>query len=204
MRQNLIINLAKSVTKMQGQLRTFLFCSIIVLCAILAFSFRASSEIYKWVDEKGVVHFSDSPPPDREAEKLKERPIDKIGGTETIPPKASERYSASSIKNQISYLEERIKYYETEIEKCEKDIEDYQQKIKELEKKEWDLPNHYRSHSEGDYYDRLRKSYDSRIEGYQKRIKEKENLISEYGNKIVDLKNELNELRFKEVTTPKE
>lgn len=34
----------------------------------------AGGEVYKWTDEKGNVHYSDSPPPDGEAIRLEEAP----------------------------------------------------------------------------------------------------------------------------------
>jgi hypothetical protein len=37
-----------------------------LLFLVLAF-FAAGSEVYKWVDEEGVVHYSDTPPEDRQA-----------------------------------------------------------------------------------------------------------------------------------------
>jgi prefoldin subunit 5 len=163
---------------------------------------ESTSDIYKWVDEKGVEHFSDSPPPNKEAEKLQSRSIDKIGGTETIPPKASEGHSDSYINNQISSLEESIKNYEKEINKCEEDIKGYQQEIKKLEQMIWDLPRFYSNHNAGDYYDSLRKSYESSIEHYKSMIKDKQNQSYELSSKIVDLKNELHELRSEEVSTP--
>jgi len=58
---------------MKMQLRTLLFCTIIVICSILAFSLGGHSEIYKWVDENGVIHFSDTLPPNKNAKKLQER-----------------------------------------------------------------------------------------------------------------------------------
>jgi glutaredoxin len=37
--------------------------SIPILLALLAMSSAASAQMFKWVDEKGVTHFSDQPPP---------------------------------------------------------------------------------------------------------------------------------------------
>lgn len=38
---------------------------------LLALSAQAQDSLYKWVDEKGVVHYSDTPPPGKASEKLK-------------------------------------------------------------------------------------------------------------------------------------
>ncbi len=192
--------MAESVSMMKKKRRILLFCSIIGICAIFAFSFGAYADIYKWVDEKGVTHFTDSPPPDKEAEKLQERPVEKMGGTEAITLQGGETYSDNYSQNR-TYLEETIRYYETEINNCERDIRDYQRQIKELEKKIWDLPSHYSSHSAADSSDRLKKSYESSIEQYKSRIEDKKNQSYEYTSKIDDLKKELSELRFKESFT---
>lgn len=42
-----------------------------LLMAVLAFQANAQGGLYKWVDEKGVVHYSDTPPPGKGGQKLK-------------------------------------------------------------------------------------------------------------------------------------
>ena len=37
---------------------------LVVFSVLVLTSATASAEIYKWVDDKGIVHFSDTPPPD--------------------------------------------------------------------------------------------------------------------------------------------
>ena len=45
------------------------FASFIVACGLLVCAATASAqEVYRWVDEDGVVHYSDQPPPGDEAE----------------------------------------------------------------------------------------------------------------------------------------
>lgn len=47
----------------------------LILMTLLAFTANADSEIYKWVDEQGNVHYSDYPPPaTREAEVVEATP----------------------------------------------------------------------------------------------------------------------------------
>ncbi len=56
---------------------TFRHLVLSVLC--LALAAPASAQIYRWVDSKGKVHFSDSPPPDTkrlQAVKAPSRPVD--------------------------------------------------------------------------------------------------------------------------------
>jgi predicted ribosome quality control (RQC) complex YloA/Tae2 family protein len=188
---------------MRRCIRTFSYYFIIVTGIIIASSFVVYSDIYKWVDEKGVVHYADSPPPDKEAEKLRKRPVDKIGGTEPISPKAGKGHSDSYFKNQISHLEDKIKKYENRINDCEGDIKNYQEQIKKLEKKIWDIPRHFSSQRQADYYDRLKESYESDIERYKRQIEDKKKQIYEYDTAIDNLKKKLHELRLEEISTPK-
>ena len=47
-----------------------------VLLALLLLPFAAAAQtMYKWVDEKGVTHFSESPPPDGKAAKIEVKPV---------------------------------------------------------------------------------------------------------------------------------
>ena len=53
--------------------RNILVCTSVVLlvgCISLAISAIATAEIYKWVDEDGVVHYSDNPPQEYEFEEM--------------------------------------------------------------------------------------------------------------------------------------
>lgn len=51
--------------------------SVPMLLVLLAFSSGASAQLYKWVDDKGVTHFSDLPPPAN----AKKSEIKAAGGT---------------------------------------------------------------------------------------------------------------------------
>jgi hypothetical protein len=50
-------------------------CSIIL---ILAMSGSAFAQVYKWVDEEGQTHFSQTPPADHDADVIKTRPGPKV------------------------------------------------------------------------------------------------------------------------------
>ena len=55
--------------------RSINWSPILVGLALLAFSALADTEIYRWVDEEGNVHFSDcAPPPSCDAEKIQTEP----------------------------------------------------------------------------------------------------------------------------------
>ena len=43
----------------------------LTLAAFLAMTTAANAEVYKWVDEDGNVHFTDTPPPKQETEEVK-------------------------------------------------------------------------------------------------------------------------------------
>ncbi len=52
-----------------------MYLYLVLLCLLVAYSDAGhSAEIYKWVDEDGKVHYSDSPPPDVVTEKIEPPP----------------------------------------------------------------------------------------------------------------------------------
>lgn len=46
-----------------------------VVCLCAALPWAAAAAMYKWVDEKGVTHYSESPPPDGKASRVELPPI---------------------------------------------------------------------------------------------------------------------------------
>jgi hypothetical protein len=53
----------------------------IVFLACLLIPIAAAAQMYKWVDEKGVTHYSETPPPDGKAAKVDIRPATGGGST---------------------------------------------------------------------------------------------------------------------------
>jgi hypothetical protein len=51
------------------------------LAAVAPFSYA----VYKWVDEKGVTHYSESPPPDGKGEKVELKPSGPAAGAPAAP-----------------------------------------------------------------------------------------------------------------------
>jgi hypothetical protein len=47
----------------------------ILLASLLALALPASADMYKWVDEKGVTHYSESPPPEGTQSKKLDLPV---------------------------------------------------------------------------------------------------------------------------------
>ncbi len=53
--------------------------------AFLALVAPTAHAVYKWVDEKGVTHYSESPPPDGKAQKIEVKPSGPAAGTPAAP-----------------------------------------------------------------------------------------------------------------------
>lgn len=63
----------------------------IVLVVVLAvIALPANSEIYKWVDENGVTHYTQTPPQTQEAEKVGVSSTRSAAGSQKIPREAQE------------------------------------------------------------------------------------------------------------------
>lgn len=105
--------------------------------AWLAFaSFAHASQFYKWTDDRGRIHYSDKPPPDRIADKL-----DIEVKSHTGPPKVSKFISAAPASDAIimysaewcgicrrakAYMDsEGIEYTEYDIDKSSKGRREY-------------------------------------------------------------------------------
>jgi len=77
---------------------------LLLLSCLLSISLSRSSNavMYKWVDEKGVLHFGDTPPANRKTaiESLPTRPQDDVDIAPTMPEKARQLKKAEG-KSQI-------------------------------------------------------------------------------------------------------
>jgi hypothetical protein len=58
--------------------------------------------MYKWVDEKGVTHFSESPPPDEKTEKKATKVTPKV-----VPPSGGTAYDANAWKSKEAEAKKR-------------------------------------------------------------------------------------------------
>jgi hypothetical protein len=52
---------------------------------LLALNALAQGGLYKWVDEKGVVHYSDAPPPGKAGGKLQVKPQPSLDSSQAVP-----------------------------------------------------------------------------------------------------------------------
>jgi hypothetical protein len=70
--------------------------------ALLAALPAAAQTMYKWVDEKGVTHFSENPPPDEKTEKKATKVTPKV-----TPPSNPAAYDANAWKGKDAEARKR-------------------------------------------------------------------------------------------------
>ena len=98
-------------------------------------TFPANAEIYKWVDESGKVHFTDSPPKDKNSEEITLQ-INSYSGAEVttidgviVPGNRVVMYSTSRCgyckKARRYFRKKRISFHEYDIEKSGKGKRDF-------------------------------------------------------------------------------
>jgi hypothetical protein len=79
-----------------------------ILAALVALAPAARAEVYKWVDEKGVVNYSSTPPENRKSTKLDEEQ----GRVSTIPAFDSSKSGAprreQALQERVARLEEEV------------------------------------------------------------------------------------------------
>jgi hypothetical protein len=63
---------------------------IVLVVALALVAVPASSEIYKWVDENGVTHYTQTPPQSQEAEKVGVSSTRSSSGSRAIPKEAQD------------------------------------------------------------------------------------------------------------------
>jgi len=100
----------------------FLLAVHVLLAAImLSFSTYAATELYQWVDENGVRHFSEYPPehkPDLQAVDVHGTPI--ISGEDTQPPVVTGTKKSAPSESQPKDFEEVTTAPQKDQEKCER------------------------------------------------------------------------------------
>jgi hypothetical protein len=78
--------------------RQLLYLSVVVFAFLLS-PIIAHGTLYKWVDEKGVFHMSDTPPDPAIAEKYA---IEKTGSDESEPAQVAEaKQEAKSVRHEV-------------------------------------------------------------------------------------------------------
>lgn len=84
---------------------------MLALMALLTVSDSASCEVYRWVDNRGGVHFGDTPPANSKAKLVKvlkaPRPPSSAKAAEFKVPSRPENSTCANAKAQIAYLDLR-------------------------------------------------------------------------------------------------
>ena len=79
---------------------------ILLLLAGLALQGHAQGGLYKWVDEKGVVHYSDTPPPGKAGEKFRAKPQPPLDGNAATPARSRSWQEQLQDSNERRFQEE--------------------------------------------------------------------------------------------------
>jgi hypothetical protein len=95
---------------------------ILLLLAGLALQANAQGGLYKWVDEKGIVHYSDTPPPGKAGVKLNAKPQPPLDGGTPSPQRSRNWQEQLQDSNERRFQDEKKQ-------------KDAQQKTQEAEQK---------------------------------------------------------------------
>ena len=91
-------------------------------CFALGFGLAHAQTMYKWVDEKGTTHFSESPPPDDPKSKTKATKVE----PKVTPPSSPSAYKDNAEK----WREQETDFKKRQIDKGQKESVDAQDKAK--------------------------------------------------------------------------
>jgi len=92
---------------MPGRKRAFnrsVACGLVTASAVLFLAEPVGAEIYKWVDEKGVVNYSESPPPKGHARLIE--PEDPAASVYAAPAVRESVSVEHQLKNRVNELEQ--------------------------------------------------------------------------------------------------
>jgi hypothetical protein len=95
---------------------------IAAACVALGTGFAQAQAMYKWVDEKGTTHFSESPPPDDVKTKTKPQKVE----PKVTPPSSSSAYKES----QEKWRTQEADFRRRQVDARQKDAENEQAKQK--------------------------------------------------------------------------
>ena len=118
------------------KLNSGIFPLVAAVLLLLPAHLSAEQQVYKWVDENGVVHFDDNPPPDREFEAIEATEAYRPGGsganagTPTDDPSESELTAAQQTRADLAAQTERRKAEQEQIRKV---CDHYREVVAELE-----------------------------------------------------------------------
>lgn len=94
-----------------------MFKMTLILVLLLFAAVNVSAKVFKWVDEKGVIHYSEAPPPKQKATELQVEPPPPAAGNEGANPE-TERWQKLEAEYQKRKAErqaaEKVKELEDE------------------------------------------------------------------------------------------
>ena len=64
-------------------------CGLLAAIFLMSLAASAQAEAYRWTDANGVVHFSQLPPPGKQATAVNDQPIETLSGAAAPPPAAA-------------------------------------------------------------------------------------------------------------------
>ena len=152
-------------------MKPFILC-MLSFAVVMMFPFSANAKLYKWVDKKGVIHFSNSAPPvstgqNVETEKEIEGSASQGVGSQNIDS-LLDSYKRDAQDQQAKDLEEHLHHRSRRSRKSGRMAEYYEQRIKEkkaeLEDRRADLEDVKRQ----SYSDTRR--HNERVRRYKRRV----------------------------------
>lgn len=116
--------------------------TIIILLFTIIFSFPSHAQVYKWVDEKGVIHFSDDPGkiPEKYRQKMdaigfEEEKIDRRAVRELPPQDKREEPYRDRLGRGEEYWKNRVEEWRTRLRAAQEKAEELRLKYNELTEK---------------------------------------------------------------------
>ncbi len=111
------------------------FLVLILACTLCAVTGKtAGQQIYKWVDEKGTVHFSETPPSDslkpQGKQNPKERTLEVVTGVEKTREPSKEEVLTDYLKKRDRELDAREDARRSEQERMLKTAKDHQEEMR--------------------------------------------------------------------------
>ena len=102
------------ISRKCGSVPGFLFCALLLSHGAVAQS------MYKWVDEKGVTHFSETPPPDgkAEAKKITVKPIGEEKPRADNWKERDQQSRQSKAKQEVADEAQRMKDQQGRAQRC--------------------------------------------------------------------------------------
>ncbi len=96
---------------------------VLLVVGILVLNGSATAAMYKWVDEQGVTHYSQHPPKDNEAERLRPPP----------PPATDPAAAQQKLQDKVKGFDERRGAAQEAAAKAEQDAAEQQRRQKACE-----------------------------------------------------------------------